>query len=226
MNTQNWTRENLAWLAGFYEGEGCLYVGYRKTRDRLGEPLYHFDITNTDKDVLDKVLDIVGIGKITNVGRNEEHHKDRFRFRLFKAEDIYAICVAMYPWLGQRRKAKIEEFIKLYKELDIQSRYEYQENAKCSNCDEKLEKRKKARGYCNTCYMNWYRHGDPSHGSKRIRLQKINEDMPEILSYDGLKNCKVCKKDLSSGKRARGMCHTCYVRWRRSKKKDAIHYDR
>lgn len=212
---------DIAWLAGLYEGEGCLFLGKRiksQKYNRQGEILYQWDITSTDNDILERACAIIGFGKVINVGKAEKHHKDRYRYRLNSAHEIYKVMKLVYPWLGDRRKQKADDFFKFYESTDIQIRLKYEENQKCKACNKILDKKKqKGRGYCTSCYHHWYRHGDPLKGSRREAIAKdIYKDRPMVLHYEKNQKCMDCGKE---GKRlSRGMCLTCYMRWRRKSK--------
>lgn len=60
--SRNWTRENLAWVSGIFEGEGHFGINYR----RNGKPSnFCAKITMTDEDVLQTFNEIVGMGSLT-----------------------------------------------------------------------------------------------------------------------------------------------------------------
>lgn len=210
---------DLAWLAGLYEGEGCLYLGKRITAtkvNRKGENLYQWDITSTDIDILEKAKTLVGLGKIVNIGRRQEHHKIKYRYRLYSAHEIYKVMKLLYPWLGIRRKKKADDFFKFYESVDIQTRQEYTEGQKCKGCGNEIIGQR-GQGYCKSCYHHWYRHGDPLKGSRREAIAKDEyKDRPMFLHYDIGQKCIDC--GCGDKKLARGMCSTCYMRWRRKSK--------
>ncbi len=96
----NWTRENLAWAAGLFEGEGSIYP-----------PQNRISLTSTDRDVLDKFLSIVGVGTI----RERTHmgclgKKKQWNWVCNKQEHTQAILAAFWHWLGSRRRTKAEQF--------------------------------------------------------------------------------------------------------------------
>lgn len=62
----------------------------------------------TDEDVIAKVQSLLG-----GVFRTEARpagRKTLYRWRLGEQKQLYALCAAIYPFLGQRRQARMEEF--------------------------------------------------------------------------------------------------------------------
>lgn len=95
-----------AWLAGLYEGEG--HAGLYGT----GQPC--LAITSTDRDVLDEVHRIVGVGYVGLVrkarltrGDVRDTAKDVYRWRTQRAEDVLTVAEAIGPWLRQRRTEQL-----------------------------------------------------------------------------------------------------------------------
>lgn len=100
-----WTRENLAWAAGLFEGEGCIAVSRRanKLHDQ-----WSLVLASTDLDVLKRLQTVVGMGNITGpLGRSD--HKPYWTWRVTRREHVYALLVAIYPWLLQRRQDRALE---------------------------------------------------------------------------------------------------------------------
>lgn len=141
-------KNDIHWLAGFFEGEGCLHIKYMKTKVQGV-----LTIVSTDKDILDKVIKIFPLFKITSKPRSQEHHKDQWTIWLRKGDYIYAFCCMVYPFLGERRRKKMFEFFGLYKVDLIKRRSLYDKGQKCKTCDNELVAYNATKGYCGTCYM-------------------------------------------------------------------------
>lgn len=119
MNTENWSRENLAWLAGLFEGEGTLCAG-RHVQGKNKETYIYWQVAimMTDEDVVRKAHDIAGFGTVKGPWRSPSTTgKEKIRWASKSQKDIYAFLAAIYPFMGQRRGAKIEEFF-----ADVNSR--------------------------------------------------------------------------------------------------------
>ena len=101
--TANWTRENLAWAAGLFEGEGSIYP-----------PLNRLTLSSTDKDIVEKFAALVGCGIIDELKPHPGKlgKKTQWRWYCGRQEYSQALLAAFWPWLGSRRKAKAEEFLK------------------------------------------------------------------------------------------------------------------
>jgi len=107
------SREDVVWLAAFYEGEGCLFGGPKSHNKWL------ISIASTDKDVIESVRRRAGGGKIYGPYSrpSKAHHKPIYHWRLTTVPHVYALCAAMYQFLGKRRRAKIEQFFKAFKKM-------------------------------------------------------------------------------------------------------------
>lgn len=112
-NTSQWTRENIAWLAGLLEGEGC-FAHYRLPDGTLRLTIA---VSMTDEDVVRKAWAIAGAGQICGPmkSRRNPEHKPFWRVNVVRQKHVYALCVALYPFMGARRAAKIEDMIRAWK---------------------------------------------------------------------------------------------------------------
>ncbi len=96
---------NVAWAAGLIEGEGC-FTWHTDGR----HPYFLMDMT--DKDVLVNFQTVFPHVNLRGPykHKNKPNHKDRFRVDAFGPKAI-EIMKAIYPYMGARRKAKIDEFL-------------------------------------------------------------------------------------------------------------------
>lgn len=95
-------RAEIAWAAGIFEGEGCIYQG-------TGVGLV---INMTDKDVLERFAAIVGVGRIRGpIAGQKANHKSFWEWRVGRQADREAVLLAFMPWLGQRRRDKAERML-------------------------------------------------------------------------------------------------------------------
>jgi hypothetical protein len=98
IDKRQWTPINLAWLAGLAEGEG--YIGKNKV---------FFRIRMTDEDVIRRCM-MFCIGHIRgpvegDVARNR---KPIYEWTITRRQDFIEILLAIYSWLGIRRRAEID----------------------------------------------------------------------------------------------------------------------
>jgi len=96
------TREQLAWAAGWFEGEGSIP---RTT----GKPAAaRISITNTDHEILAAFRALFGdVGFIYPV---PSPVKPRWIFQA-TGEDAIRILRLIYPWLYSRRRARVDELL-------------------------------------------------------------------------------------------------------------------
>ena len=118
------TGEEIAWLAGFFEGEGSLDVGHRgpllKRTARI-KLVVQISVVSTDRDVLERAQFVSGLGAIyadSQIGPLGT--KQIWRWKVCKRADVLSLVSAMRPWLGSRRRQRVDEAIKAIEEY---SRY-------------------------------------------------------------------------------------------------------
>ena|SRR2546428_277257 len=100
-----WAREDIVWLAGYFEGEGSISLTQYEHRAH-----YILSITSCDKDTLERVRDIIGFGNFSGpYKRKNKDNKPYWQFQMSKKYQVLPILWAIYPWLGERRKAKVRE---------------------------------------------------------------------------------------------------------------------
>lgn len=83
----------VAWLAGLLEGEGT-FVSKRRP---------HIAVAMTDQDVVQRLLDWTGLGRIHSVGRQKDHHKPAWIWTVRRRAHIQHLVRLVRPWLGERR---------------------------------------------------------------------------------------------------------------------------
>jgi hypothetical protein len=86
---------SLAWLAGLYEGEGCCTLQGKS---------YSVRIAMTDEDVVLRARDVAGVGTVYGPYDRGEGNKPIWTWDCNETAS-YAVLVALWPWLGVRRKA-------------------------------------------------------------------------------------------------------------------------
>ncbi len=114
MISTNWTRENLAWCGGLFEGEGNIsfYLQGRKT-DVLQSLI---SIGSTDEDVIRKFHQIIGMGVVYGPYKNK-NYKPMWHWKVGRRDHALAFLYAIFPFLGKRRQEKTEKFIDFYQPL-------------------------------------------------------------------------------------------------------------
>lgn len=93
-------REELAWAAGFYEGDGTIGC-YGK-----GHGL-HMKVVQVDPEPALKFHEVVGVGRISGPIHQPSHTPNQrpyFMWRVSSFEHVQAVVAMLWPWLSCRRK--------------------------------------------------------------------------------------------------------------------------
>lgn len=91
-----------AWLAGIFEGEGCIGFTARSS--------VSLSLTSTDKDVVDRCLEVTGVGTVIEQKRQDrKRHKRCWRWTIQKSDDVEVVISRIEDQLGLRRWAKAQE---------------------------------------------------------------------------------------------------------------------
>ncbi len=88
------TREQLAYIAGFFDGEGCVHIGGRRQNTSYN---LEVNISNTDEDILLWLQSIYG-GYLKTVKKAKEHHIQCYNWRLASNQAVVFLD-SIYPFL-------------------------------------------------------------------------------------------------------------------------------
>ncbi len=113
-------REDIAWAAGLFEGEGSISWSRHKNRYRPDGECYHtlqMSLHSTDEDVVRKFAKIIGVGKVHGPYRfpspEVPNRKPSWYWGITSHERCQAVIAMLWPWLCSRRKAKAKETLAL-----------------------------------------------------------------------------------------------------------------
>lgn len=102
--------KGIEWLAGLLEGEGCFsYIKGSDSKDPIRRFYPRIELGMTDRDVVDEVAKFWK----KNVHRRpplQPQHKAFYRV-MVNGPTALASMLDVYPHMGERRKAKIEEVL-------------------------------------------------------------------------------------------------------------------
>ncbi len=104
MNTE------LAWAAGFFDGEGCIDIWKSKGRKPTWSDHRTFRVQvgqSGDRDTLDRFVKAVGCGTVYgpySAGGTKAHHKPRFVLIYSSVEMAYAVMNQLWPYLCEPKK--------------------------------------------------------------------------------------------------------------------------
>lgn len=98
------TIEQIAWVAGFIEGEGCFSVKWHTLKDgtRRGRP--QVVVQSCDHDVIARLHSWLGAGTL-NGPYSRGVNKPVYRWVAMRLDDVQQIVKMTLPYLGERRTA-------------------------------------------------------------------------------------------------------------------------
>jgi hypothetical protein len=102
--------KSIEWAAGLYEGEGAL-----TTQGKSG--YWRLCLEMTDYDVVKNFHETIGVGKMYGPWKPPsklEHYKPHWVVRVNNKDDIFKVICDFYPYMGERRRAKFDEFLTTY----------------------------------------------------------------------------------------------------------------
>ncbi len=97
--------QEIVWLAGYLEGEGCFY----KKKDC---PTVMIQVASVDKDIIERVAKILN-GPIRILKPRKESHQIQYCITIASKKAV-GVMRTILPFMGQRRKAKIEELLEVF----------------------------------------------------------------------------------------------------------------
>jgi hypothetical protein len=100
---------DLAWLAGLLEGEGAFMVHHEPTTEtRRARVVIRIAVHMTDRDVVERVREIVGLGTVLRKPPGKRHHKETFRWAISAKAPTLKLMQILRPHMGERRTAQID----------------------------------------------------------------------------------------------------------------------
>lgn len=111
----------LAWAAGFFDGEGCVtYVNHSgKSRTRA----LRINITQRFSEVLYRFRDAVGgIGRVNGPYAARGRKNPLYVYSVTKQADVKAVYGKLKPFLGSVKRAQFEETITRWDDRNVQFR--------------------------------------------------------------------------------------------------------
>lgn len=96
-----WRQEDIAWVAGVFEGEGTIYFNKRGYS-------VHTSIRMDDRDVVERIHAIMGFGKFSQRSELRTSGKTviQYNYQVSTAKDVIVFLEAILPYLGLRRRER------------------------------------------------------------------------------------------------------------------------
>lgn len=107
----------LAWAAGFYDGEGCITLHKSKHSGKNWKyPNIH--IGQVDRRPLDRFLKAIGVGHIYGPYRHSKNTNAKERFDLFvrKQDEVLHVISSLWNFLSEPKKEQIKEVMSQWRQ--------------------------------------------------------------------------------------------------------------
>jgi len=108
---KDYTIAQIAYMAGIIDGEGSIYIGNFSCNPKTGTKYYqtNIEITNTDKNLIDWILNTFGGRNYTYTAKQTPKNSRRTVYRwIASGERVTHLCELMMPYLvAKRRQAEI-----------------------------------------------------------------------------------------------------------------------
>jgi hypothetical protein len=103
--------EDIAWIAGIVEGEGCLFMRVRPQNGSILE--CRVKVSMTDKDIIERLFALIP-GSTMNgphFDRNSKQTKPYWTWYVGKRFLVLRVIKLLLPWFGTRRSIKAAQII-------------------------------------------------------------------------------------------------------------------
>lgn len=97
---QELNREELAWCAGYFDGEGCFYLSHLK--NEAHSLVFGASLKQVELETLEKFHRVVTVGSIK--GPYKTATGQIYRWAVYGFEKTQFLACVMWPWLGTVKK--------------------------------------------------------------------------------------------------------------------------
>lgn len=100
----------LAWAAGFIDGEGCFGFYTYKQKPRLTVyGMLKLDVSQAHQEPLDRLFQVLGVGHVTGPHiRKNPKWSPIYHFQVYGFSDIQRISELLSPWLCSIKRTQLE----------------------------------------------------------------------------------------------------------------------
>jgi lysyl-tRNA synthetase class I len=118
LKRQTMTETDVAWFAGFYEGEGTAYCcrQYKKTKHEMVPRIafsLRLNIVQVDREPLDKIVAIFNGGNLNGPYLGKANRKPHYQLNYTNKKAIEIMELAR-PYLSKRRVDQYEDALRKY----------------------------------------------------------------------------------------------------------------
>jgi hypothetical protein len=112
-------REELAWAAGLFDGEGTFYCGLNAQSRGYKIPCLTVKLSNTCYPVVQRFQTaIMGLGHLYNRNMPKVHWKPQLIFSTGKFEHAQAIIAMLWPFLSEAKRKQARAALTKYHQHD------------------------------------------------------------------------------------------------------------
>lgn len=99
---------DIAWIAGLFEGEACFDCHTNPS----GKKYPRIRIEMNDRDVIERVKSLIPkSGEVCSREGKKAQHSKTYTLRICSRESVEETLNLIYPYMGERRKKRIEELL-------------------------------------------------------------------------------------------------------------------
>lgn len=125
------TREQLAWAGGLFEGEGCISFSSSKSSPRR----LTLRLATTDEDVLVHFKDILGLGRIYGPFMPKGGKKPAWVWNTTSFEEAQAVIGMLWSFLGSRRRRSARTGLVSYLQTKVRFMKRLKLSSRCKEED-------------------------------------------------------------------------------------------
>lgn len=106
--TMKYNTHELAWAAGFFDGEGSLVLRHQVVHRKSGTYEYMrplVSIGQVDPEVLHRFRKAVGVGFVD--GPYQTKHRDVWKYRAQKFEEVQMVMILLWPWASSIKREQM-----------------------------------------------------------------------------------------------------------------------
>lgn len=105
-------REELAWAAGFFDGEGCFNAPMQKARGRHS---LQATVSQVHTETLERFREAVGFGVI--YGPIQRTVRPIWTWKVGSYEQVQMLMCVLWPWLSPPKKPQAAEAVRLWRSI-------------------------------------------------------------------------------------------------------------
>lgn len=109
----------IDYVAGFFDGEGSITISGSRVRTSTPQ---------TNKEVLEKIRDYVGVGSVYKLTKRQKHWKDAWVYSTTNNNDTMEFLTKLYPHLILKQARAIEGIEVLKQYLNKKKDFEYRKS--------------------------------------------------------------------------------------------------